>query len=147
MPRKKRGRARRPSPQADRSVRPPQRPLAPPSEPGIIDRLKKNPFSVLLGVIVVGSMILALAGDIFLTDRRQEVTPTPTEALVIPTSAPTVRPPVTATATVAPTAPASPTIPAGGTPAVPGVATLPPPGSQATATPAGSPTIQPSPTR
>jgi len=147
MPKKKRGRARRPVSQSDRSARPPQRAAVPPQEPGIIDRLKKNPFSVLLGVVVVGSMILALAGDIFLTGRRQEVTPTPTETLAFPTRAPTVALPVTATATVVPTAAASPTVAASGTRAVPGAATLPPAGSQASPTPAPSPSVQSSPTR
>jgi cyclophilin family peptidyl-prolyl cis-trans isomerase len=43
-----------------------------------VDRLKKNPFSVLLGLIIVSSMVLALAADIVQSSRPQVLPPTPT---------------------------------------------------------------------
>lgn len=62
MPKKKRARSSRPNTSSTRIQRAP----VIQKEPGIADRLRKNPFAVLLGLIVVLSMVLALAGDIFL---------------------------------------------------------------------------------
>jgi len=67
-------------------------------EPSLADRLRKNPFSVLLGVIVILSMVLALAADIVQSSRPQTlpVTPSPlsleTPTLASQTPAPTTPP-------------------------------------------------------
>ena len=74
MPKKKTTRERRKALQHTRTVR-----VADVErEPTIVDRLKKNPFSVLLGVIIIGSMVLGLAADIVMSNRPQNVAPTPT---------------------------------------------------------------------
>ena len=144
MPKKKRGRARRPGPAP---VRGPQRPSAPQREPGVIDRLKKNPFTVLLGVIVVGSMVLALAGDIFVGNRQQPGSYTPTEAATVPVTPPTLSALETPTVPVSPSVQPSPTAVGAATPAVPSAATVAPPAARSSPSPEGSPTAQPSPTR
>jgi cyclophilin family peptidyl-prolyl cis-trans isomerase len=47
-------------------------------EPGVVDRLKKNPLSVVLGVIIVLSMVLSLAAEIVQSSRPQVYAATPT---------------------------------------------------------------------
>jgi cyclophilin family peptidyl-prolyl cis-trans isomerase len=76
MPKKKQPRARRAGAQ---SIRPVARPTVE-REPGLVDRLKKNPFSVILGVIVVLSMVLGIGAEIVQGNKQQQTTlpPTPT---------------------------------------------------------------------
>jgi peptidyl-prolyl cis-trans isomerase B (cyclophilin B) len=99
MPKKKQSRAQR---RAAQDIRTPKRTREPEREPGFADRLKKNPVTVLLGVIVIGSMILGLAAEIFQSSQPQTVPPTPT---LIVYDTPT---PVPAGGTPQPTAATSP---------------------------------------
>ena len=95
MPKKKQNRSRRVAQQEVRSARAP----LPEGEPGFVDRLKKNPFTVLLGIIVIGSMVLSLAAEIVQSSRPQVVAPTPTlivydtptAAPALPTAQPTLQ--------------------------------------------------------
>ncbi len=107
-----------PKKKSSRRALPPRAPSTrvqlPEREPGVIDRLKKNPFSVLLGVIVIGSMVLGLAADIVQSDKPQVYEPTPT--LIVyptPTSAPagsvTITPSAATATPVARVAPATAT--------------------------------------
>lgn len=83
MPKKKKGRP-------VRSYR--QQPAALPAqerEPGMIDRVKKNPFIVLLGVLTIGSMVLGLVSTIFVGNQSTAAQPVSTATAVVQAAQPT----------------------------------------------------------
>ena len=112
MPKKKQSRSRARVQQAQPAHQ--VRSSTPEREPGLVDRLKKNPFSVLLGLIVVLSMVLSLAAEIVQSSKPQVLEPTPT---LIVYNTPTVAPQATSAAGATSTplarvAPTTPTVPA-----------------------------------
>lgn len=110
MPKKKQSRSRARVPQAQPAHQ--VRSSSPEREPGLVDRLKKNPFSVLLGLIVVLSMVLSLAAEIVQSSQPQAVLPTPT--LIVydtPTAAPASQATSVAGGTSTPVARVAPTTP------------------------------------
>jgi cyclophilin family peptidyl-prolyl cis-trans isomerase len=108
MPKKKQSRSRARVQQAQPAHQ--VRSTTPEREPGLIDRLKKNPFSVLLGVIVVLSMVLSLAAEIVQSSKPQVIEPTPT-LIVYPTSTPAAQATSATGATSTPQARVAPTTP------------------------------------
>ena len=109
MPKKKTVAARRAAQQKAVSVK---RAL-PEREPGFIERVKKNPFGVLLGFIIIGSMVLGLAADIVQSSRPQVLLPTPTliayDTPVAPTPSPSPAKAASAPTPLSGVAPSSPT--------------------------------------
>jgi cyclophilin family peptidyl-prolyl cis-trans isomerase len=75
MPKKKKGRQTRSYRQSPVVSRSEER------EPGMLDRIKKNPFTVLLGVVVIGSMVLGLGST--LIPERQVAPALPTATAVV----------------------------------------------------------------
>jgi cyclophilin family peptidyl-prolyl cis-trans isomerase len=104
MPKKKQTRAQRRVQQDARVTRP----VVVQSEPGFWARVRKNPFGVLLGVIIIGSMILGLLADMVQGSRPVVYEPTPT-LIVYPTATPAAANPTpAAAANPSPTAATSP---------------------------------------
>lgn len=97
MPKKKTMRERRKAIQESRTTRV----VEPDREPTFVDRLKKNPLSVLLGVIIIGSMVLGLASELFFSSKPQPVAPT---AVPIAFNTPTPAAPATPPSAASPVA-------------------------------------------
>lgn len=74
MPKKKRQVRSQRAPAAQRPRPAPE----PEREPGILQRIRKNPFGVLLALIIISSMVLGLAADIVQNTRPQPLPPIPT---------------------------------------------------------------------
>ncbi len=110
MPKKKQSRSRARVQQAQPAHL--VRSSSPEREPGLVDRLKKNPFSVVLGLVIVLSMVLSLVAEIVQSGKPQVLEPTPTLIqYATPTAVPTSQATGAAGGTSTPLARVAPTTP------------------------------------